>query len=45
VVDGTRAIFRGDVLSSEAGIGFAISAVLVVVGAYYGTRMFRRESA
>ena len=45
VVDGTRAIFRGDVLSSEAGIGFAIAGALVVLGVYYGTRMFRRESA
>jgi ABC-2 type transport system permease protein len=45
VVDGTRAIFRGEIVSSEAGIGFAISAVLVALGVYYGTRMFRRESA
>lgn len=45
VVDGTRAIFRGDIASSEAGIGFAVTAVLVVLGVLYGTRMFRRESA
>lgn len=45
VVDGTRAIFRGDVASTEAVIGFAITAVLVALGVLYGTRMFRRESA
>lgn len=45
VVDGTRAIFRGDIASSEAAIGFAITAVLVGLGVLYGTRMFRRESA
>jgi ABC-2 type transport system permease protein len=45
VVDGTRAVFRGDIVSSEAGIGFAITLVLVALGVVYGTRMFRRESA
>jgi ABC-2 type transport system permease protein len=45
VVDGTRAIFRGDIASSEAAIGFAITAVLVGLGVLYGIRMFRRESA
>lgn len=45
VVDGVRAIFRGDLASNEAGIGFAITAVLIALGVLYGTRMFRRESA
>lgn len=45
VVDGTRAVFRGDIASSEAAIGFAITMVLVVLGVRYGTRMVRRESA
>lgn len=45
VVDGVRAIFRGDIFSGEAGIGFAITAALVAVGVVYGIRMFRRESA
>jgi ABC-2 type transport system permease protein len=45
VVDGGRADFRGDIVSSEAGIGFAITIVLVLLGLLYGTRMFRRESA
>jgi ABC-2 type transport system permease protein len=45
IVDGTRAIFRGDIISSEAGIGFAVTAVLVLIGVYFGTRMFKNESA
>lgn len=45
VVDGVRAIFRGDLLANETAIGLAISAILVTLGVAYGTRMFRRESA
>lgn len=45
VVDGARAVFRGDIFSAEAGIGFAVTLVLVMLGILYGTRMFRRESA
>lgn len=45
VVDGARAIFRGDIISTEAGIGFGITLALVALGVLYGTRMFRRESA
>jgi ABC-2 type transport system permease protein len=45
IVDGTRAIFRGDIISSEAGIGFAVTAVLVLIGVYFGTRIFKNESA
>lgn len=45
MVDGTRAIFKSDVASTEAVIGFAITAVLVALGVLYGTRRFRRESA
>lgn len=45
VVDGERAIFRGDLASSTAIVGLAVTAVLVVIGLGVGTRTFRRESA
>lgn len=45
VVDGVRAIFRGDIMTSEAAVGFAVTAVLVLVGVFFGTRMFKNESA
>ena len=45
VVDGVRAVSRGDIISSETGIGFVITLVLVMLGILYGTRMFFRESA
>lgn len=45
VVEGARAIFRGDIASNEAATGFAITLGLVALGVLYGTRMFRRESA
>lgn len=45
VVDGVRAIFRGDIMTSEAAAGFAVTAVLVLVGVFFGTRMFKNESA
>lgn len=45
IVDGVRAIFRGDILTPEAGVGFAVTASLVLVGVFFGTRMFKNESA
>lgn len=45
VVDGVRAIFRGDIMTSEAAVGFAVTAVLGLVGVFFGTRMFKNESA
>lgn len=45
IVDGVRAIFRGDIVTSEAGVGFSVTAVLVLAGVFFGTRMFKNESA
>lgn len=45
IVDGARAIFRGDIASTEAAIGFAVTGVLVTLGVFFGTRMFKNESA
>lgn len=44
IVDGVRAIFMGDIASAEAAVGFAVTAGLVGVGVFFGTRMFKRES-
>jgi ABC-2 type transport system permease protein len=45
VVDGVRAIFRGELGSSDAWLGSAITAALLVVGVLYGGWVFRKESA
>jgi ABC-2 type transport system permease protein len=45
VVDGTRALFRGDLTSSVAGWGLGWTVALVTAGVVVGTRTFRRESA
>jgi ABC-2 type transport system permease protein len=45
VVDGVRAFFGGDFSGSSAWAGLGVTAGLVVLGAWYGTRTFRRESA
>jgi ABC-2 type transport system permease protein len=45
VVDGVRAVFRGEVGSSDSVLGVAITLLLVVLGVAFGTRVFRRESA
>ncbi|HXV70801.1 MAG TPA: ABC transporter permease [Acidimicrobiia bacterium] len=45
IVDGARAIFGGDIFSRASAIGLAVTAGLVLVGVYFGTRMFKNESA
>jgi ABC-2 type transport system permease protein len=45
VVDGVRAIFRGELASSDAWLGSAITVALLVVGVLYGGWVFRKESA
>jgi ABC-2 type transport system permease protein len=45
VVDGLRAMFRGDLWSSHSALGLVMTVLLVVVGTWFGTRTFRRESA
>jgi ABC-2 type transport system permease protein len=45
VVDGVRASFRGDFGATDSWVGLVITAVLVALGLWYGTRTFRRESA
>jgi ABC-2 type transport system permease protein len=45
VVEGVRACFRGDFSSATAWWGLGLTVALVVVGMWFGTRTFRRESA
>ena len=45
VVDGVRAMFRGELTDPVALWGVGITVALVAVGLAIGTRVFRRESA
>lgn len=45
IVDGVRAVFRGEIGSSESLVGAGLTIALLVVGLFYGARVFRRESA
>jgi ABC-2 type transport system permease protein len=45
IVDGVRAVFRGEIGSSESLLGAGLTVALLVVGVFYGARVFRRESA
>lgn len=45
IVDGVRAVFRGEIGSSESLLGAGLTIALLIVGVFYGARVFRRESA
>lgn len=45
VVDGVRAMFRGELLDPVAIWGVAITVALVLLGLIIGTRVFKRQSA
>ena len=45
VVDGMRVFFTGDIASSAGFWGLVSTAGLVLVGVWFGTLTFRRESA
>jgi UPF0716 family protein affecting phage T7 exclusion len=38
-------MFRGDLWSASAALGLGMTVLLVVLGTWFGTRTFRRESA
>lgn len=44
IVDGIRAVFRGELTSGTALWGFLLTAALVTLGVWFGTRTFRREN-
>jgi len=45
IVDGVRAMYRGEVGSTVAWLGAALTLGLLVLGVFYGARVFRKESA
>lgn len=45
IVDGVRAVYRGEMGSSESLLGTALTLLLLVVGVFYGIRVFHKESA
>ncbi|PWJ47378.1 ABC-2 type transport system permease protein [Quadrisphaera granulorum] len=45
VVDGVRSAFAGNVTATDSWVGALITVALVVLGLWYGTRTFRRESS
>jgi len=45
VVDGTRALFRGDFGSSDVLLGAAIALAMSALLAWFGARVFQRQSA
>lgn len=44
IVDGARALFAGDFGAPDVAWGLLFTAVLAVLGAWYGTSQFRKES-
>jgi ABC-2 type transport system permease protein len=44
IVDGTRALFHGQILSGTVGIALLIAAGLIALGLTFGTRTFQRDS-
>lgn len=44
VVEGLRAVYRGDVFSPEALLGFVIAIAFVAVGIWFGTRVFKSQT-
>jgi len=45
IVDGVRAMYRGELGSTDAWLGAVLTIGLLVVGVLYGGRVFRKESA
>jgi ABC-2 type transport system permease protein len=45
IVDGVRAVYRGEIGSGEAWLGSALTLGLLALGVFYGGRVFRKESA
>lgn len=45
VVEGVRAMFRGDLGATDSLVGIVVTVGLVGLGLFVGTRVFRRESA
>ena len=44
MVDGLRAIFRGELWSFSAALGFGLSLALLLISLWWGTQVFRNQS-
>ena len=45
IVDGVRAVYRGELGSTDAWLGAVLTIGLLALGVFYGARVFRKESA
>ena len=45
IVDGVRAVFRGELASVESLLGLGLTVMLVLLSLWVGSRTFRRETA
>lgn len=45
IVEGIRAMFRGDFGAADSIWGIVVAAIIVVLGFFFGARTFQRESA
>lgn len=44
VVEGLRAVFRGEITSAETLAGFIVAIAFLVIGAWFGARVFRNQT-
>lgn len=44
VVEGLRAVYRGELLAGETVLGFVIAVLFVLLGAWYGARVFKAQT-
>jgi len=44
IVDALRAVFRGELLTGEAGLGLLLAVILVILGAWIGNRVFEAQT-
>lgn len=44
VVEGLRAVYRGEIFTGETLLGFVIALIFVLVGAWYGAHVFKSQT-
>lgn len=44
VVEGLRAVYRGEVFTQQTLVGFAIAILFVLIGAWFGARVFKAQT-
>jgi ABC-2 type transport system permease protein len=45
IVDGVRAVFRGEMTGHDTFVGIGVTILLIAIGLLYGSRVFHKESA